>query len=208
MKEVAVKRLCCNRFFVSNHASRKDVVPFQRDWHRSRGFTLVELIMVLVLLGILAVFIAPKFSDPSTFTARGFHDETIAILRYAQKTAIAERRTVCVTIAGTCPTDATRNSVTATIFTKNPATASCTGAVVVACSKTPVADGEVCALQLPFAPACGQGISGTLPGSPPVPIPSFQFAALGSTDQNAAITVDITNSTPITIEAATGYVHD
>jgi MSHA pilin protein MshC len=69
------------------------------DRCRARGFTLIELVMVIVLLGILAVFIAPKFAGVSVFNVRGFHDETMAYLRYAQKTAVAQRRTVCVEFA-------------------------------------------------------------------------------------------------------------
>ena len=65
------------------------------------GFTLIELIMVIVILGVLAVFAAPKMFDNSTFTGRGLHDETLALLRYAQKSAIAQRRTVCVSFTGT-----------------------------------------------------------------------------------------------------------
>jgi MSHA pilin protein MshC len=53
--------------------------------------------MVLVLLGVLAVFAAPRLATVSDFKVRGFHDQTLAYLRYAQKTAIAQRRTVCVT---------------------------------------------------------------------------------------------------------------
>ena len=63
---------------------------------RSSGFTLIELIMVIVLVGVLAVFAAPRLFNSTDFYARGFHDETLAFLRFAQKTAIAQRRTVCV----------------------------------------------------------------------------------------------------------------
>ncbi len=66
-----------------------------------RGFTLIELIMVIVLLGVLAVFAAPRIFSSDDFNARGFHDETLALLRYAQKTAIAQRRTVCVAFTAT-----------------------------------------------------------------------------------------------------------
>lgn len=60
------------------------------------GFTLVELIVVMIVVGILAVTIMPRFADQSAFAARGFYDGTAAILRYAQKSAVAQRRTVCV----------------------------------------------------------------------------------------------------------------
>ena len=64
---------------------------------RLRGFTLIELIMVIVMLGVLAVFAAPRIFNTGDFNARGFRDETLGLLRIAQKTAIAQRRAVCVT---------------------------------------------------------------------------------------------------------------
>ena len=60
-----------------------------------RGFTLVELIMVMVIVGILAVFVAPRFFDADVFKSRGFADQVQATLRYAQKEAIAQHRNVC-----------------------------------------------------------------------------------------------------------------
>ena len=84
---------------------------------RARGFTLIELVMVLVLLGVLAVYAAPKVLNTGDFSARGFHDETLGMLRYAQKTAIAHRRTVCVTPGAT--------GVTLTIDTSVPADGTC-----------------------------------------------------------------------------------
>lgn len=42
---------------------------------------------------------AAALFDQNVFEARGFLDETRALLRYAQKTAVAQRRTVCVTFA-------------------------------------------------------------------------------------------------------------
>lgn len=62
------------------------------------GFTLVELIMTMIIVGILALMVLPRFMDISIFEARGFRDETLSLLRYAQKSAIAQRRTVCVTV--------------------------------------------------------------------------------------------------------------
>ena len=63
----------------------------------ARGFTLIELIVVMVLLSVLSVFVLPSLK-PSDFATRGFRDETTALLRFAQKTAVAQRRMVCVSV--------------------------------------------------------------------------------------------------------------
>lgn len=63
------------------------------------GFTLVELVVILIVIGVLAVVVMPRFADQTVFEARGFYDETLSALRYAQKAAVAQRRTVCVSFA-------------------------------------------------------------------------------------------------------------
>ena len=52
------------------------------------GFTLVELVLVIVLMGILSIFALPRFFDVNPFLERGFHDELIQAARYAQKLAV------------------------------------------------------------------------------------------------------------------------
>lgn len=66
---------------------------------RKRGFTLLELIVALVIVGVLAIVALPRFSGPVTFNTRGFADQVGAALRFAQKAAIARRGFTCVTIA-------------------------------------------------------------------------------------------------------------
>lgn len=66
-----------------------------------RGFTLTELIATIVVAGILAAVVLPRWGGDTGFEGRGFRDETVAALRYAQKSAIAARRTVCATFTTT-----------------------------------------------------------------------------------------------------------
>jgi MSHA pilin protein MshC len=60
------------------------------------GFSLVELVVVLIVAGILAVVATAKFADRKAFDTEGFYDDVQAAVRYAQKQAIAKRRNVCV----------------------------------------------------------------------------------------------------------------
>lgn len=66
----------------------------------ARGFTLIELVMVVLILGILAIFVLPRADLTRGFDEVGFHDAARATLEYARKSAIAERRHVRITLAG------------------------------------------------------------------------------------------------------------
>ena len=61
----------------------------QKIRHRYAGFTLVELVVVIVVLGILAAVAAPKFFDDRAFLQRGYYEELASALKYAQKLAVA-----------------------------------------------------------------------------------------------------------------------
>ncbi len=65
-----------------------------------QGFTLVELVTLIAVLGILAAVAAPRFFDGGAFAGRGFFDQAAAFLRYAQKQAVARHDEVFVQLNG------------------------------------------------------------------------------------------------------------
>lgn len=169
----------------------------------ARGFTLIELIMVIVLLGVLSVVAIPRMFDKSAFDARGFHDETLSILRYAHKAAIAQRRTVCVTFS-TSPPDRVTLSIAA-----EPAVPMCT-LPLAGPNKNDAGTGYI------------EAKSGVAYSSTP---PNFGFNGLGQPvvtsgptagallvvkpDGKPPIEIQVVNaSKAIRVEAETGYVHE
>lgn len=154
------------------------------------GFTLAELVAVMVVMGILAVFAVPRMLDLNQFSARGTRDFVGAALRYAQKSAIAMRRNVCVNVGAT--------QLTLTHATAAGANQPCS------------------ANELPN-PGNGHAYSDSsnaLPSGAQVSTPtSLIFDAQGrplsapGTPRTTALTISVTgNATPLTIEPETGVV--
>jgi len=150
----------------------------------SRGFTLIELVMVLVLVSAVAVFVAPRLSGIADFNARGFHDETLALLRYAQKSAVAQRRPVCVAFTANGASlriDADRDS--------GSGGSGCEADLTGVRGDTPAR-----------ITARGEVQFGTTP-------PTLVFDAQGR--PSAGMGVQVVGATrQITVESGTGYVHD
>jgi MSHA pilin protein MshC len=92
--------------------------------NRFSGFTLIELLTVIVLLGILSVFALGRFIGPDQFAARGFFDDTVNAVQFAQKLAIVSGCEVRVrTIASGYELHQRPNCIDPgfTIAVKNPA---------------------------------------------------------------------------------------
>lgn len=67
---------------------------------RSAGFTIVELVVVLVIMGILGAIGVSRFWDNAIFQNRAYADQARSIIRYAQKLAIAQNRPIFVITNG------------------------------------------------------------------------------------------------------------
>jgi MSHA pilin protein MshC len=151
---------------------------------RCRGFTIIELIVVIIVAGILAAFAVPKWSGGTGFEERGYRDQVAATLRYAQKSAIAARRTVCAN------------------FTTTPSVLSV---------QISTAQGAVnCALGGPLLGPDDQNL--ILAATPPAAIAaapaSVIFDAAGRPNAAASISfAGLPGTLDVIVEAETGYVH-
>ena len=93
---------------------------------RQRGFTLAELIITVIIVGILAVVALPRFVDNRAFETRGFVDQTLSTLQYARKVAVSSGRNVCVSAS------AAGNSLTVTMASNRGSGQACLPANAVA----------------------------------------------------------------------------
>src|SRR5882762_9143767 len=89
---------------------------------RRGGFTLPELVMTIVVVGILAVMAALRFVSWTGFASRGFYDEAQGVVRLAQKTAIAWRRAIFVCVSATAVSAASDSSCSAAFYLAHPTT--------------------------------------------------------------------------------------
>ncbi len=65
---------------------------------KQTGFTLIEMVTVIVILGLLAVVMIPRFLAPSNFDSRATADTLISSLRQAQQLAMTKAPSANVSI--------------------------------------------------------------------------------------------------------------
>lgn len=80
---------------------------------RRGGYTMVELVVVMVLVGVLSAVALPKLGVLTSVRDDAWRDSLVAGLRYAAKSAVAQRRLVCATLSNT--------QLTLTVASANPA---------------------------------------------------------------------------------------
>jgi len=63
----------------------------------NRGYSLAELVIVIVIAAIMAALAIPLFNQPQ-IDATWYHEQVRSGVRYAQRTAVAQRRQVFVLV--------------------------------------------------------------------------------------------------------------
>lgn len=67
----------------------------------SLGFTVIEIVMALVIVGVLAVAAGPKFFSTTAYDQRVYYDEVLNSVRYARKLAVATNSHIQVNLTST-----------------------------------------------------------------------------------------------------------
>lgn len=147
---------------------------------RSAGFTLVELVMVMLLLAVLSYTAGARLLDRGETAARDYAETLAAGLRNAQRSAVAQRRPVHVQL------DTSARRVR---FCLDDA---------VTCAQ-PLRDsfGDDLALQAPAGVALTSAVN------------AFSFDALGRPSLATALDIGAASATlaaTVSVEAETGYV--
>jgi MSHA pilin protein MshC len=147
-----------------------------------RGFTLVELIVTMVLIGVLAAVAIPRMFDATTFRSRGFYDEVVNAARYGQKLAVASGCDVELSITSGTGIDGG--------FALHQRAGSCTAGAFSRVVLRPAASGS-------FAASAPSGVTLSTTATPII------FDSLGRASGNFIVTVGDLN---FTIAAESGYV--
>jgi len=83
---------------------------------RSAGFTFIELIVVLVILGVISAIAVPKFFSVTDFSEDFYFNDVLASVRYAQKLAVVSGCDTQVLTSGQMVIFKRRTNCTSGIF--------------------------------------------------------------------------------------------
>lgn len=149
------------------------------------GFTLVELVMMLVILSVLSATAIPKFFKKNTYAERAFFDDTLHAVQYAQKLAVATGCGVQVAISSNAYTIARRGTSSSLSC---PSTSTYSLAVLHPGTGANSYSGSESGVTLSSSPA------------------TFTFNALGVASSDVILTVN--GARTVQVVAETGFVYD
>jgi len=175
---------------------------------RVAGFTLVELVTVLVLVGILSVVAIPHFMD-HTFDERGFHDAVKAAVQHARRIAVASRRFSCVNVTAGTGSAGIVAILRDTTVPESVTTVGCTPGCASSASCTAIAlpiPGKGCASTNQVCAPSGVNV---INGSSLIFDPLGRLVNASKAVQAVALPIKVSNQagiTDITVQPETGYV--
>jgi MSHA pilin protein MshC len=146
------------------------------------GFTIVELVLVIVILAILGSVAGPRFFGNTEFSERAYRDELALTFRYAQKVAVASG----------CPVRTAANATGYTLNQQAMLNGHCDPADSSYSVPVWLADGQVAAGNSPAGISVGPALL-------------LHYDALGRTDLASDQTLTVGSQT-LTIQAASGLV--
>ena len=157
-----------------------------------KGFTLVELVMVLVLIGIIAVVVTPNLGSVSSTKAPALADKLRADIRYAQNLAMTKNQAYRVYFNG-APAP---NPGYAVVYDTSGGAWSSFGY-----AQDPAAGGN-----LSIALNTGQ-YAGITTSTPPVGYVEFNSVGASTSGADVTITVNSDPALSLTVTARTGAVN-
>jgi MSHA pilin protein MshC len=195
MPAAPTKPLACRRRLAS------------RLGHAVRGFTMVELIVVMTLVGILAGIGMMRYFGTKNFDAVAYTDRVSALFRYGQKLAIAQNRAVYVMVDGAKVSLCFDTTCTSKVTAPGGQNSGSANNLSVCGSSTWACEAPPSGLTYSVTPS----LSPTYfyfdrMGKPYLPSVAFGTASDAFVQRTVRITGDGANH-DIVIEQETGYVH-
>lgn len=149
------------------------------------GYTMVELVVIIAIIGILAVYVSARFVNNTTFQGKRFFDQVESAVRYARQVAIASG----------CPVQVTLTSGDYTLLQQT-------------------ASGNTCNTAAGFTvsvinPGSGQAFTDTAPSGVTIsPAATLVFGTTGAVTGIGTTQQFTIGSHTFTLVAATGYVSE
>ncbi len=150
----------------------------------TRGFTLVELVVVIVIVSVLSAIAVPRFFDNQAFAERAFFEDLSAGLRLARQVAVASGCPVRVTIT-VGGYDARQQAAAAGRCDSSDSTWS-----------------------VPVRMADGETLTGAVPSGVTIsPASTIVFDGVGATNLGADRTLNV-GTHSLTVRAGSGYIQE